>query len=88
MNPTRFCSVFGACKSPTYTLENFTAWEASVLEGSSPYFTPTTGLDYFNFAQISDIHLDNLYEAGSSYQCSVLPCCRGAAGSTGNMAGK
>lgn len=87
MNPDRFCSLINACDSPVYTKENFTEWEESIMQGASEYFEPTTGESYFNFVQLSDIHLDMKYVEGSSYTCSSQPCCRGAQGAT-DAAGK
>lgn len=47
---------------------------------------PNFGESYFNFAQISDLHLDTKYVSGSASDCSEPPCCRGAA-AVGNPAG-
>lgn len=87
LNPNRFCSVIGACSTPVYTFENFTEWEETVMQGKPDFFNPTTGESYFNFAHISDIHLDSKYVQGSASVCSDPPCCRGAS-AVSDAAGK
>jgi sphingomyelin phosphodiesterase len=81
--PSRFCAVIGACASPVYTLENFTAWENSVMQGAADYFEPTIGESYFNFAQLTDVHLDLNYIVGAATSCSQPPCCRDSPLSSG-----
>lgn len=88
LDPEYLCKELEYCSGPTYQPENFTQWVSNVMAGkpSKPRPTPT-GKSSYNFAHLSDIHVDLFYVEGTQVDCNMPVCCRNGTGDAGRWGG-
>lgn len=78
------CSRIGSCERPKYVVEDLAQYEQKVLADMpkiEPW--PQTGEETFFVLQITDMHIDFFYQAGSDVDCGWPICCRSGTGDAG-----
>jgi sphingomyelin phosphodiesterase len=83
-----FCSKVYLCPDPGYVLEDFTKWQAEVMQDMPEIntYSPNTSTT-FQFLHVSDVHIDPTYQEGAEVACDEPICCHGEPGSVKQAAG-